>query len=965
MPAPPTPPPPPHTSPGVAPPARPAARPVNSAVWVAAAGAGIFLIGVIFFLVWSIQRGWLGPEMRLLLGLVAGVGLTALAGRLILGNGRQIGVAVLLAGLGTLQFSFRAGAFTYHFFDPALGLAGAALATVLAGALAARAKSGAALSVALVSGLVAPLVFSEGGHHEVALAVYLLVVMAAVLAVPYLSGEGASWNTARWIAVAGTWALLAGAAADVLQEDAATLLLLLLAHLALAGLWIWLPGRREVPGTPTLLWVLTSLTATSLGSVLWHRLGWTAELYSVPVVAFAALNLALVVPLRARLGSRRADFGLLALAVGHLACAVPIALDWRWVGPLWALLALGLAWASGRARESSHAEEAATLRTLAFGLAVIASVRWVVHGTDFWFAAEETPFFNVAFVEGALAAAAWFLLARRTGQVSGPDRGQGRGFAFVACELVGNLTLAFECAHLVRWLAGRCHHGAVPPRVGHHDHPRAGAVGCSPVARRCAQGNSGGTPRSTRGRVLLAGVRRREADRRRPRRRRHPAAGPGVPRRGGDLPRCRTTGASAPARARVMRGAHRITPLVPLLLLLAACDGEDRTGLRRWPVGPVAGSGWSRVELDGAALSAAGLWLGDAAGRAVPYLEEREGLWPPRDLETTGLLLGHDGGGRPSAEFGLRLPDGWQVREREQLRMDLELEGEAPWVAQVEIARAIGGAGGSGEFLTLDSTPARFVYDLGAGHRLAEVTVPWDGERYRIALSPGQGKVPSLRGVRVRANTWPEGLAVDDVLEAVVVREAGSADGWRLDLPRPDRLVALDVTVEAPCAPVAIRVEAMPLKSDSEDPGKGGEPRDVSAAGLVWNLPALNTRATRVVFGPVIARTLRLRTPDGVRLVSVRALVRRQSLLFPAEAGQRYFVHAGGEARKAPGDLDALPASRAVYGREPLRLGPPEPDPQGLPRLVPGGERARPWLPWAVGLVVAALGLAAWRLMRA
>ena len=427
-------------------PSRTPSKPISPTVWIAAAGSTIFLIGIIFFLVWSIQRGWLGPEMRLLLGLATGIALTILAGRLMLGNGKQIGVAVLLAGLGTLQFSFRAGAFSYHFFPPALGLGGVAIATILAGALAARAKSGAALCVALASGFLAPIVFSQGGHHEVALAIYLAVLMASVLVVPYRTGQGARWGTTRWIAILGTWILLAVSCTEVLKLDAANLLLLLILHLALAGLWTWLPGREEKPTTPTLLWIITSLAATCLGGLLWNRLGWTAEWYAGPVLAIAALNLAMVKPLRERMGSRQADLGLLVLAAGHLACAVPIALDWRWVGPLWALLALGLAWASAKAEEGPYAEEASALRKLAFGLAILASVRWTVHGMDLWFNGSRTPFVNAVFIEGAVAAYAWLLLARRGGV--------GRPFAFVAFEVLANFTLAFECAHLVRWSHG-------------------------------------------------------------------------------------------------------------------------------------------------------------------------------------------------------------------------------------------------------------------------------------------------------------------------------------------------------------------------------------------------------------------------------------------------------------------------------------------------------------------------------
>ncbi|MFZ1377768.1 MAG: DUF2339 domain-containing protein, partial [Geothrix sp.] len=319
---------------------RPLVRPavsrkeISPVVWIAGIAASIFLLGTIFFFRWAIQQGWVGAELRFVLGLLVGGAIAAFAAKLILGDSRRLGVALLLAGLGTLQFTFRAGAMEYHFYAAPMGLAATALVTLLAGGLAARSRSGGALTVALVSGLVAPLVFSQGGHHEVALAVYLAVLMAATLAVPYLAHTGSSWHGARWTALIGVWLLLLPACAEVGKADAATLGLLLAAHLLLAGLWAWLPGTEELPGTPTVLWLVASILATSYGWLLWKRMGLAAETFALPVLLVAALNLALVQPLRNRMGSRRADWGLLALIAGHLALAVPVALAWRWVGPL-------------------------------------------------------------------------------------------------------------------------------------------------------------------------------------------------------------------------------------------------------------------------------------------------------------------------------------------------------------------------------------------------------------------------------------------------------------------------------------------------------------------------------------------------------------------------------------------------------------------------------------------------------
>jgi uncharacterized membrane protein len=436
-----------------APQARPAPVPrpskprmeISPVVWIAGIAAAIFLVGALFFFRWAIQQGWVGAELRFVLGLLVGGAISAFAGRLLQGDSRRLAVALLLAGLGTLQFTFRAGAMEYHFYGAPLGLVATALVTLLAGGLAARARSGGALTVSLVSGLIAPLVFSQGGHHEVALATYLAVLMAAALAVPYLARTGGSWHGARWTALMGVWLLLLPACAEVLKADAATLGFLLLLHLLLAGLWAWLPGTEEKPGTPTVLWLVASILATSYGWQLWKCLGLTPEAFALPVLAVAALNLALVKPLRQRMEGRRADWGLLALAAGHLALAVPVALAWRWVGPLWGAFALGLAWASLKAEDSAYAEEATALRWLAAALALATTLRWAFHGLDGFFfrSGTLTPFLNASFAEGALAAAAWWLLTRRGG---------GLGLiAFLALEVTANVTLAFEAARLVHW----------------------------------------------------------------------------------------------------------------------------------------------------------------------------------------------------------------------------------------------------------------------------------------------------------------------------------------------------------------------------------------------------------------------------------------------------------------------------------------------------------------------------------
>ena len=73
--------------------------------------------------------------------------------------------------------------------------------------------------------------------------------------------------------------------------------------------------------------------------------------------------------------------------------------------------------------------------------------------------------------------------------------------------------------------------------------------------------------------------------------------------------------------------------------------------------------------------------------------------------------------------------------------------------------------------------------------------------------------------------------------------------------------------------------------------------------------------------------------------------------------------HSGGR-KTAPGDLGLLPSSRLVYTREPLALGAPETDPDGIALAVDPGQQTRPWLAAVVGAVVLLLGFAGFRLLK-
>lgn len=414
-------------------------KPANPGLIIAFLGAGLFLLGAIFFLGWSIQQGWLGPAPRMGLGLLTGAAMAVGAARLILKGTRKLGVCLLAAGLGTVMLALYYGSASAHLISPGLGFGGTAVAVVFAGGLAVRAKSGGALGAALIVGFLAPIAFSEGGHHEIALAVYLAALMGAALLVPVLSGTGGRWLGSRVIAFLGVNALLCAACLDVLKADAGTLLALLALHGVLAGLWLWLPRHPERPIGALLLWMLQDAALAGLAWAVWRQGGWMTEGFAGPLLLLGAVNLALVKPLRARLGDRSADLGLLALAAAHLALALPVALAWSWAGLSWGLLALCFAAAASLAEDrDGEGAKPLHLQLLALGFAILASCRWMAAAADQWSPSTAPAFFNAAFATGLLALGAWALMARK---------GSLRILGFLGAEGLGHILIPLEVAY--------------------------------------------------------------------------------------------------------------------------------------------------------------------------------------------------------------------------------------------------------------------------------------------------------------------------------------------------------------------------------------------------------------------------------------------------------------------------------------------------------------------------------------
>lgn len=413
---------------------------VPSTVWVAGAGAVIFLIGAIYGLTVSIQRGWISPPMRVGAGLLTGLAVGVFAGRLLFRGRRELGVTLLAVAAGTWTFSLYFGAKSAQLFPLGLGFGGAAVATLLAGAIAARVRSDGAMAVALAVGLAAPLAFSDGTGTLPGLLGYLGGLAAAQLVAHYVTGAGADWTWSRLLGSAGIWGvtLLGTMEATIASAPAAFALLALLLALGL-GL-AWLPRHRAPAQGPVAVSTLVLAAAALALWAVWRRAHLEREFFSAVLVGLAALSLALVAAGR-RSGRELNEMPLVLLAAVFGLIAVPMAVDWRWVTLAWSAGALGLALA---ARVKARVARDDSLSLGAGIVAMAATAVWLIQALGQRRA--DLIFVNPVFGGAVLTAAAWAFLMTVPGQA--------RGLAFAAMQAVAVNAVAWELSRAIGPVTG-------------------------------------------------------------------------------------------------------------------------------------------------------------------------------------------------------------------------------------------------------------------------------------------------------------------------------------------------------------------------------------------------------------------------------------------------------------------------------------------------------------------------------
>jgi uncharacterized membrane protein len=381
--------------------------------WTTWVGVVAILFAASFFVKWSIENNLIGPRARLGLGVAAGVAL--LAAGLALHRRRDVpylseGLSGL--GLGLCYLSLYAGHAYYNLLPAGAAFALMFIVTVLGTVVAVVSERQVTAVLALLGGLLTPVLLARQEPRERELMGYLLILDILVLVIARYH----TWRGLNRFAWAGTVLLLAPTLMREPDAPHPVARLVLLSGLfvlflltPLAREWRQRGRTREVD-----LVIVAGTAAGYFWAVYMTLEGWWPLLEAPAAMALAIVYTVLAGFYRRRVSDDDATVGvLMGVACVFLTIAMPLALKGPWIT---------LAWAAEGAVLLSVAPRLATPvaawgGTLALFLAVFR-----VFGVDRWGSPYGTPVWNATFLAHLLTVAAIVVagklaLALRPGQL--------------------------------------------------------------------------------------------------------------------------------------------------------------------------------------------------------------------------------------------------------------------------------------------------------------------------------------------------------------------------------------------------------------------------------------------------------------------------------------------------------------------------------------------------------------------
>lgn len=338
--------------------------------WLLRIGVLILVMGVGFFLKYSIDKGLIDEMGRILLSTVAGLAMLT-AGTQMLGRRYHLfGQGMIGAGIATLYFSVFAAHSLYHRIDNLTAFALMMAVTCLAGWVAVRFNSILVAVLGILGGFGTPVMLQTGAVNFVGLYSYLLILGLGVFGVSYKK----NWHLLNYLSFVGTYALVLATMRQwhYQSRDFWQVMPFLVAYFILYSTMTFLfnlANRKK----SNLLDVLGLFVNAGVLFVLGYLM--VREAFGEPWAAVLTLSLAAFYAahvyyfLLRRLRDRELLLSFTGLSAFFLAVTIPLVLSREWITASWAVQAMVMLWIAGKLQSEF-------LRQIAYVLYALVLVRF-------------------------------------------------------------------------------------------------------------------------------------------------------------------------------------------------------------------------------------------------------------------------------------------------------------------------------------------------------------------------------------------------------------------------------------------------------------------------------------------------------------------------------------------------------------------------------------------------------------
>lgn len=311
--------------------------------WLLRIGIVILVVGVGFFLKYSIEHGFLGPSARVALSTVTGLTMLVVGTQLLGRKYHVFGQGLMGGGLATLYFSVYAANSFYGLIDPLPAFALMGAITILAGGIAIWFDSMLVAVLGIIGGYGTPIMLSTGVVNFPGLFGYMLILGIGVLAICFWK----NWLLVNYLSFFATYGLFFAAMVDYQQSYFWEVFPFLVAFFVQFSTMTFLYKIvREAKSN--LLDLLALLINAGVFFAVGHQMidqmygrHWVAAL-SLSLTAFYISHVAYF--LRRRLVDRELLVSFLGLAAFFLAITMPLVLSREWITASWAIQAVVLLW---------------------------------------------------------------------------------------------------------------------------------------------------------------------------------------------------------------------------------------------------------------------------------------------------------------------------------------------------------------------------------------------------------------------------------------------------------------------------------------------------------------------------------------------------------------------------------------------------------------------------------------------